>query len=257
MQKQNNSLILIAEEVNPYKSMICYLTPAWIIFFIFFQMSASLGAEVRLPVRHEHALKNCTGELVFTDQGIEYVTKNGKRARAWTYTDIQQLGVMDSRNISIVTYEDSKLEMGKDRRFHFVVTEGSIPDSLPTFLQSHVTRPLVLGILPPTPQSKYEIPVKHMHAWGGCQGVIRIGEDYVSYETINTKDSRLWRYDAISSMGSTGPFQLRLTAMERTGSEISGEKSFIFDLKRRLDPNAYDFLWWKINGPQIHARVKD
>jgi hypothetical protein len=76
----------------------------------------------------------------------------------------------------------------------------------------------------------------------------------MSYETTNKEDSRLWRYDAISSMGSTGPFQLRLTTMERTGSEISGEKNFIFDLKQRLEPNIYDFLWWKINGPQIHAQ---
>jgi hypothetical protein len=42
--------------------------------------------------------------------------------------------------------------------------------------------------------------------------------------------------------------------MERTGSEISGEKNFIFDLKQRLEPNVYDFLWWKVNGPQIHAQ---
>ena len=120
--------------------MAPYLVLAWITFSVFFQMSSSLRAEVRLPVRHEHALKNCTGELVFTDQGVEYVTKNEKHARSWTYTDIQQLGLMDSKNISIVTYEDSKLELGKDRRFHFVVTEGSIPDSLPSFLQPRLTQ---------------------------------------------------------------------------------------------------------------------
>ena len=234
--------------------MAQYLALTWITVSVFFQMSSSLRAEVRLLVRHEHALKNCTGELVFTDQGVEYVTKKGKHARTWTYIDIQQLGVMDSKNISIVTYEDSKLEMGKDRRFHFVVTEGSIPDSLSSFLQSRLTRPLVTGMLPPSPESKYEIPAKHFHAWGGCQGVLRIGEDYVSYETTNKEDSRLWRYDAISSMGSTGPYQLRLTTMERTGAEISAEKNFIFDLKQRLEPKVYDFLWWKINGPQIHAQ---
>lgn len=223
-------------------------------FSVFFHMTSSLRAEVRLPVRHEHALKDCTGELVFTDQGVEYVTKNGKHARSWTYVDIQQLGLMDSRNISIVTYEDNKLALGKDRRFHFALTEGSIPDSLASFLQPHLSKPLVTGILPLALPSKYEIPVKHMHAWGGCQGVLRIREDTISYETTNKEDSRLWRYDAISSMGSTGPYQLRLTTMERTGSEISAEKNFIFDLKQRLEPNVYDFLWWKVNGPQIHAQ---
>jgi hypothetical protein len=254
MQKHKNPYTSKERALNPYKSAAPYLVLVWVTFSVFFQTSATLRAEVRLTVRHEHALKNCTGELVFTDQGVDYLTKNEKHGRSWTYTDIQQLGLMDSKNISILTYEDSKLEMGKDRRFHFVVTAGSIPNSLWTFLQSHLTRPLVVGVLPATLQSKYEIPVKHLHAWGGCQGVLRIGEDYVSYETSDKEDSRLWRYDAISSLGSTGPFQLRLTTMERTGSEISGEKNFIFDLKQRLEPKVYDFLWWKVNGPQIHAQ---
>ena len=254
MQKHTNPFTSVETVVRPYKSMASYLALVWIAIAVFLQMSSSLRAEVRLPVRHEHSLKDCTGELVFMDQGVEYVTKNAKHARSWTYTDIQQLGLFDSKNISIVTYEDSKLELGKDRRFHFVVTEGSIPDSLPSFLQPRLTRPLVTGIMPPGLQSKYEIPVKHLHAWGGCQGLLRISEDTISYETTNHEDSRLWRYDAISSMGSTGPYQLRLTTMERTGSEISGEKNFIFDLKLRLEPKVYDFLWWKINGPQIHAQ---
>ena len=254
MSKHHNPLALMERTTRSCKSVAPYLTLIWITFSVFFLLSFSLGAEVRLPVRHEHALKNCTGELVFTDKGIDYVAKNGKHARSWTYTDIQQLGLMDSKKVSIVTYEDNKLELGKDRRFHFVVTEGSIPDSLPGILQSRLSRPLVTGILPLALQSKYEIPVKHMHAWGGCQGILRISEDAISYETTNKEDARLWHYDAISSMGSTGPYQLRLTTMERTGSEISGEKNFIFDLKQRLEPNVYDFLWWKVNGPQIHAQ---
>jgi len=27
--------------------------------------------------------------------------------------------------------------------------------------------------------------------------------------------------------------------------------NFVFSLKERLVPEAYDFIWWKINGPQI------
>jgi hypothetical protein len=38
--------------------------------------------------------------------------------------------------------------------------------------------------------------------------------------------------------------------MERTQGEYGAEKNFIFDLKRRLDPEIYDFLWRKINLPE-------
>jgi len=37
--------------------------------------------------------------------------------------------------------------------------------------------------------------------------------------------------------------------MERT----QGEKNFIFDLIRRLDPEIYYFLWRKINLPRINS----
>ena len=42
--------------------------------------------------------------------------------------------------------------------------------------------------------------------------------------------------------------------MERTQGEYGAEKNFIFDLKRRLDPEIYDFLWRKINLPRINSR---
>ena len=68
-------------------------------------------------------------------------------------------------------------------------------------------------------------------------------------------DSRIWRYEDLSSIGSTGPFQLRLSTMERTQGEYGAEKNFIFDLKRRLDPEIYDFLWRKINLPRINSSL--
>lgn len=77
MQKHTNPFTSVETGVKPYRSMASYLALAWIAIAVFLQMSSSLGAEVRLRVRHEHALKDCTGELVFTDQGVEYVVKNG------------------------------------------------------------------------------------------------------------------------------------------------------------------------------------
>ena len=110
-----------------------------------------------------------------------------------------------------------------------------------------MTKPLVSAVIPELPAAKYQLPVKHQHALGGCQGSLEIGEHEIVYKTSHSSDSRIWRYDQLTSIGSTGPFQLRLSGMERTGGEYGAEKNFIFDLKRRLDPEIYDFLWRRVN----------
>jgi hypothetical protein len=221
---------------------ICsYLTPA-------------LPAESRFQVKHEHDIGSCRGELVFKEDTVEYVTSHKKDARTWKYIDIQQLGLVGDKKISLVTYEDRKLQFGKDKLFHFELTEGTIPPPLWTSLQARLTKPLVSAVIPELPPAKYEIPVKHQHTLGGCQGILEIGEQEVVYKTSHQSDSRIWRYEDLSSIGSTGPFQLRLSSMERTGGEFGGEKNFIFDLKRRLDPEVYDFLWRKTNLSRISSR---
>jgi hypothetical protein len=112
----------------------------------------------------------------------------------------------------------------------------------------------VSAVIPELPPAKYQLPVKHQHTLGGCQGTLEIGEQQVVYKTSHQSDSRVWRYEDLSSIGSTGRFQLRLTTMERTGGEYGAEKNFIFDLKRHLEPEVYDFIWGKINLPRISSK---
>ena len=83
--------------------------------------------------------------------------------------------------------------------------------------------------------------------------MLEIGDQYVIYKTNVPKDSRIWRYQDISSVGTTGPYQLRFTSMDRTEGEFGGERNFVFSLKERLAAEAYDFIWWKINGSQISS----
>ncbi len=210
-----------------------------------------MGAEIRFKVKHDHGLRSCQGELVFSEAGIEYTTNHRKDARNWKYEDVQQLGLLSPRRISLLTYEDRKLEFGKDKIFNFELTEGVIPESMGAFLHGTLTRSIVSELIPPDIKSKYEIPVKHQHAFGGCQGTLVISEHYLAYRTGDKTHSRLWRYEDLSSMGSTGPFELRLSTFERTSGENGAEKNYILILKRRLDQKTYDFIWWKLNGPQI------
>jgi hypothetical protein len=224
------------------------------VFMIGFGLIPVLAEETRFQVKHDHGIKSCRGELVFSDDGVEYVTSHKRDARAWKYVDIQQLGLVSDKKVSVVTYEDQKLQFGKDKIFNFELTEGNIPPALWNSLQARLTKPLVSAVVPDLPPAKYQLPVKHQHALGGCQGTLEIGDQYVVYKTSHSPDSRIWRYEDLSSLGSTGPFQLRLTAMERTNGEYGAEKNFIFDLKRHLEPEVYDFIWGKINLPRISSK---
>ncbi len=209
--------------------------------------------EIRFPVRHDHVIGSCTGELIFRNDGVEYATQDTKHARVWKYEDIQQMGLLGPKVISILTYEDSKWKLGKDRAFHFKITKGEIGAPLWTMLQTKLSRPLVSAIVPADIAPRYSIPVKHERGFAGSQGTLEFSDQYIMYKTGTKKDSRIWRYEDISSIGTTGPYQLRLTSMDRTQGETAAERNFVFSLKQKLQSAIYDFIWWKINGPKISA----
>jgi hypothetical protein len=209
--------------------------------------------EARFPVRHSRLLRDRIGELIFRETGIEYQTKDKGGARTWKYEDIQQLGLLSSKELTIITYEDSKWKLGKDLFYRFTITTGEITPALWTQLQAKLKRPVVSALIPPDIISKFKIPVKHLLGFGGTQGMLEIGDEYLIYKTAVPKDSRIWRYCDISSVGTTGPYQMRLTSMDRAENESGGERNFVFSLKERLAPETYDFIWWKINGPQISS----
>ncbi len=215
--------------------------------------SALQAQEVRFPVRHDRLLRDRAGELIFGETGIEYRTKDKGDARTWKYEDIQQLGLLSPREVTILGYEDSKWKLGKDLFYRFIITSGEVTPALWTQLQAKLKRPVVSALIPPDIVAKFAIPVKHLRGFSGTQGILEIGDEYVIYKTAVSKDSRIWRYCDISSVGTTGPYQLRLTSMDRAENESGDERNFVFTLKERLAPEAYDFIWWKINGPQISS----
>jgi hypothetical protein len=215
--------------------------------------SALQAQEVRFPVRHDRLLRDRTGELIFGETGIEYRTKDKGDARTWKYEDIQQLGLLSPKEVTVITYEDSKWKLGKDLFYRFTITTGEITPALWTQLQAKLKRPVVSALIPTDIAPKFTIPVKHLRGFGGTQGMLEIGDEYIIYKTAVPKDSRIWRYQDISSVGTTGPYQMRLTSMDRAENEFGGERNFVFSLKQRLAPEAYDFIWWKLNGSQISS----
>jgi hypothetical protein len=218
-------------------------------------VSATLQAqEARFPVRHDRLLRDRMGELIFGETGIEYRTKAKGDSRTWKYEDIQQLGLLSPKELTIITYEDSKWKLGKDLFYRFTITTGEMTPALWTQLQAKLKRPVVSALIPPDIAPKFTIPVKHLRGFGGTQGMLEISDEYIIYKTAVPKDSRIWRYRDISSVGTTGPYQMRLTSMDRAENESGGERNFVFSLKERLAPEAYDFIWEKINRRTIDGK---
>jgi hypothetical protein len=227
--------------------------PFLILGWVLLSIPLLRGEELRWSVEHLHTLKNCKGDLVFKDNQVEFITPNKKHDRTWKYQDIQQLGLLEPKLISVLTYEDQKIKFGKDRSYRFKITKGEVSAGLWTFLQSRLTKPLVSAVFPQDIPPKFLIPVKHFRGFGGTQGILEITDKYITYKTEAKRDSRIWRYEDLFSLGTTGPYQLRLTSMERVEGEFGGGKNFVFDLKEKLNREAYDFIWWKLNGPKVTA----
>lgn len=205
-------------------------------------------------VEHEHLRGSCKGELVFSEAAVEYKTSKAQHARTWKYEDIQQLEIAP-RIISVLTYQERKLGIGPDKAYNFKLVSGQLDDSFRREIQGRLSRPLVSRVLPQEGRARYTVPVRHKRFMGGdSEGVLELTDDAILYRAQKPEDSRIWLYKDLLSCGSTGPFQLRLGVLQKTGGEFGEEKNYVFDLKRRLEPEEYDFIWEKINRPRITGR---
>ena len=89
----------------------------------------------------------------------------------------------------------------------------------------------------------YEIPVKHLHTFGGCEGVLQFTQDSIIYATKNRKDAREWRLDRdIQSVWSSDPYQLEIQVYENNRREFSRTRIYNFQLKEPLDWKMYRAL---------------
>lgn len=191
-------------------------------------------------VRHDHLFGSCHGKLIISEKGIEYDTDNKEDRRLWSYQDIQRIDIVSKQAINILTYEDQKIKLGADREFKFVLTEGAITSDVYNFLLTKIEKPLVIRVVFSSTDIAFEIPAKHRHRLGGCQGVLKIADQQIIYETDNREDSRIWFYKDIQSIGLTDPFHFRVTTFVET---------YTFDLKEQMRGEVYDYIWKRIYKP--------
>jgi len=203
-------------------------------------------AQATLKVRHDHdPWGACEGELVISASGVEYRTEKEKHNRVWPWRDIQTVDRKSETRFTVLTYADQALLLGSDQPFDFDVLPESPPLDDPTFdlISAGLSKPVV-DRMPDQPKAvEYEVPVKHLHTLGGCEGTLKFGPELIVYETDNKKDARTWRRSPeVAGIWSVHPFDLQIQVHEKDRGDVYNTKTFRFQLKEPLSSEYYEKL---------------
>ncbi|MEW6731719.1 MAG: hypothetical protein AB1489_10360 [Acidobacteriota bacterium] len=205
--------------------------------------------EFRFSAQEDQLIGRRDGELIISHQSIEFRTSKDEYNRAWKYTDIRLIELPTPKKISIWTYQDNEWMLGKDRHFTYHLAEPQIDRVVIDFLRNHIVRPFVISFATTDEQETpvIEIAVKHKHRLGGCQGLIKIYKDRISYITSQANHSRDWYWNEIQSIGRTSEWRFDLVTYER---DLGGSsRTYNFQLKESLPNGVYDSMWSHIYRP--------
>jgi hypothetical protein len=199
---------------------------------------SAAGAQT-YEVRHKHLRNGVTGVLRIDDTSLSFEEKGkyAKHSRVWKYEDIQRL-TLSPDELRIVTYEDNRMELGRDRVYLFDnLPAAVVADWYPVF-RTRLDARFVAALADEQVRPDWEIPVKLVHGRGGSQGVFQVGPDLIVYKSAAPAESRTWRTSDLESVSTSGEFDLTLTTHER---------EFRFQLKKALSEPRFQQLWERVN----------
>ena len=208
-----------------------------------FVFPVSLLAQT-IQVRHDHdPWGGCEGQLEITEDGIRYETDEEDHRRSWNWIDIQGFDRHSAERFSLITYEDLGWHLGLDRAMDFAVLPGEagLGDADFAFIEGRLIRPAtdrVARVVEP----EYEIAAKHLHVFGGCEGTLAFGEEWIVFDTDHAEDVRSWRRQDIANVWSSNEFELELSVFEENRRAFDKTTRFTFQLKEPLDSEYYDSL---------------
>jgi hypothetical protein len=211
----------------------------WLTLLLAMLMSPAFAETRTYEVRHVHFHHGGQGVLRIDENSISFEErgKQAKHSRQWKYDDIQQL-VLGPEAMRIVTYEDSRWELGRDRVWLFDQLPTDLAEEWYPILSRRLDRRFVAALADEQAKPKWQIPVKLAHGRGGSQGVLLAAIGQVVYKSVQPGESRTWRMGDIENVSSSGPFDLTITTQER---------EFRFQLKQALSPARFDEMWRRVN----------
>lgn len=204
----------------------------------------------RFDVWHRHWRKGAPGVLDVSPASISFEEK-GKQAahsRTWKYEDIQQL-TLSPGELRIVTYEDQKWQLGRDREYVFERLPKDMATQLYPLFRQVMDQRFAANIADGDVKPLWSVPAKLTHGRGGTQGTLTLGEDRIVYRTEKGA-SHTWRYSDIDNVSRSGPFDLSLLTLEHEGWYHGSPTEFHFQLKGALAEDRYNDLWRRLNRSQ-------
>jgi hypothetical protein len=209
-------------------------------------MLAGPAAALDFPARHNHWRKGCAGILTLDADGAGFRQIGAKKephAWRWTWADIQRLEIGDDRRVRVRTYRDSRLRLGADIEYEFLL-DGR-PDLVPVYelLRTATDARFVARLAAPGAKLEWELPAKRVRGTGGALGVLCVYEDRVVFAADRPGESRTWRDSDIALVSSSGPLHFSLTA-------AGAGEIFEFRLRRSLEPERYERLWLRLEAPR-------
>jgi hypothetical protein len=204
--------------------------------FVIFAALAN-AQDLTYEVRHVHPRKGAPGTLAFDTDGVKF-TEPGKKAghsRQWRYEEIQWLDLSPSR-LRIVTYEDVRWQLGRDRVYVFDELPEGMTARLYPLLGIRLDQRFIAEVADEGFELLWEQPAKMIEGRGGPNGTIRVGSDRIVFQSPKT--SRTWRYRDIRSITTEQPFELTLTSLDRETR---------FQLKQFLPEERYNDLWRRVS----------
>ncbi len=180
------------------------------------------------------------GTIEITQEAINFKAAKEKNSRSWKYTDIQYFDRLSETEFTILTYEDQKVLLGRDKGYRFHITDGVLTDEVFRQLSRRFGRALTNRVVSTVPGVLYQVPVKHLHSLGGCEGTLEFTRDAIYYLTENKEDSREWILERdVQSVWSSDPYRLVIYSYDNNRREFSRTRGYRFDLKAPLDPEFY------------------
>jgi len=215
-----------------------------------------LSAET-FPVTLEKALwRDAKGMVEIDDQGIAYTAQKKEHSRSWKWLDVQYFDRISPKEFVVLTYEDDRRLLGRDKQYRFRIMDGALSDALFASISAHLKRPVTDRVTPQKILARYTIPVKHEHALGGCEGELQFTDNATYYVTKNEPDGRTWELDRdIVSVWSDDPYRLEIRAYDNNRREFSRTANYKFDLKEKLDPVFYRELKLKLYKLETNSQV--
>jgi hypothetical protein len=199
---------------------------------------ALCAQDLKFGVRHEHLRKGGEGMLAFNAAGIWFEETTGKAAhsRQWKYTDLERLDLAPLR-IRIVTYEDVRWQLSRDREFTFDHLPADAAARLYSFLATRLDQRFIARVADPSVSPLLTIPAKALHGRGGANGTLKIGADRIVFEASKPGDSRTWRFSDIQFVARQDPLDFSVTSLD-------GETRF--QLKEAMPEDRYNAVWRRV-----------